>query len=189
MRAEGKYVGIGVVTYIEGTGIGPYEGARITVDNSGKVSVATGIGTQGQGHFTSFAQIVADQVGVDVKDVHLVSGDTADFHWGAGTFASRGAVVAGSAIHQTAVEVREKILKVASEQLEASPDDLELGDGVVQVKGVPETAIKLGDLAMQANPLRGAVKPGTEPGLESTSLFRAGDGHDSQRHARRHRRG
>jgi carbon-monoxide dehydrogenase large subunit len=170
-RAEGKKVGIGIAAYVEGTGIGPYEGARITVGGSGKVSVVTGIGTQGQGHFTSFAQIVADELGVDVRDVHLVTGDTDQFHWGAGTFASRGAVVAGSAIHAAAGEVRQKILKLAGEKLEVAAEDLELADGEVRVKGVPESAIKLGDLARQANPLRGAVKPGTEPGLEATSYF------------------
>jgi CO/xanthine dehydrogenase Mo-binding subunit len=159
------------VAYVEGTGIGPYEGARVTVGATGKVSVSSGIGTQGQGHFTSFAQIVADEVGVDVRDVHLVSGDTAAFHWGAGTFASRGAVVAGNAIYGAAHEVRQKILKMAAARLEVSEADLELGDGEVRVKGVPETAIKLGQLAMAANPLRGAVKPGTEPGLEATSYF------------------
>ncbi|MFN8458490.1 MAG: xanthine dehydrogenase family protein molybdopterin-binding subunit [Anaerolineae bacterium] len=171
LRAQGKKAGIGIAAYVEGTGIGPYEGARITVGGSGKVSVVSGIGTQGQGHFTSFAQIVADEVGVDVRDVHLVTGDTDQFHWGAGTFASRGAVVAGSAIHAAASEVRKKILKLAGEKLEAAAEDLELGEGEVRVKGVPESAIKLGDLARQANPLRGAVKPGTEPGLEATSYF------------------
>lgn len=171
LRAEGKHVGIGIVAYVEGTGIGPYEGARVTVGSSGKVNVATGIGTQGQGHFTSFAQIVADEVGVDVRDVYLITGDTDQFHWGAGTFASRGAVVAGNAIHSAANEVRKKILKLASEELEVAVEDLELADGEVRVKGVPETAIKLGQLATQANPLRGAVKPGTEPGLEATSYF------------------
>jgi carbon-monoxide dehydrogenase large subunit len=171
LRAEDKTVGIGIAAYVEGTGIGPYEGARITVGASGKVSVVTGIGTQGQGHFTSFAQIVADELGVDVRDVHLVTGDTDQFHWGAGTFASRGAVVAGSAIHAAAGEVRKKILKLASEKLEVALEDLELADGEVRVKGVPETAIKLGVLAQQANPLRGAVKPGAEPGLEATSYF------------------
>lgn len=171
LRAEGKRVGIGIAAYVEGTGIGPYEGARITVGTSGKVSVATGIGTQGQGHFTSFAQIVADEVGVDVRDVYLVTGDTDQFHWGAGTFASRGAVVAGSAIHAAAAEVRKKIFKQASEQLEVAEEDLELTGGEVRVKGVPETAIKLGQLAAAANPLRGAVKPGAEPGLEATAYF------------------
>jgi carbon-monoxide dehydrogenase large subunit len=171
LRAEGKHTGIGIVAYVEGTGIGPYEGARITVGTSGKVSVATGIGTQGQGHYTSFAQIVADELGVDVRDVYLVTGDTAEFHWGAGTFASRGAVVAGSAIHAAATEVRKKILKLAAQQLEVAEEDLELANGEVRVKGVPETAIKLGQLAIRANPLRGAVKPGAEPGLEATAYF------------------
>jgi carbon-monoxide dehydrogenase large subunit len=171
LQAEGKKVGIGLAAYVEGTGIGPYEGARITVGTSGKVSVATGIGTQGQGHFTSFAQIVADEVGVDVADVYLVTGDTDQFHWGAGTFASRGAVVAGNAIHNAATEVRKKILKMAGEHLEVAEEDLELAGGEVRVKGVPETAIKLGQLAMQANPLRGAVKPNAEPGLEATAYF------------------
>jgi carbon-monoxide dehydrogenase large subunit len=171
LRAEGRYVGIGVVTYVEGTGIGPYEGARTKVEASGKISVATGIGTQGQGHFTSFAQLVADQLGVRMEDVHLVTGDTDQFYWGAGTFASRGAVVAGNAIHASAVAVRNKILKMASEELEVGEQDLELVDGTVRVKGVPETSIRLGDLAVKANPLRGAVKANAEPGLEATAYF------------------
>ncbi len=170
-RAEGKYLGIGIVAYVEGTGIGPYEGARVQVQSNGKVNVATGIGTQGQGHFTSFAQIVADQVGVDVADVSLVTGDTDQFHWGAGTFASRGAVVAGNAINEAAKEVRRKILKFASEQLEAAEEDIELRNGEVFVKGSPDRAIALGTLAQQANPMRGAVKPDAEPGLESTNYF------------------
>jgi CO/xanthine dehydrogenase Mo-binding subunit len=171
LRAEGKCAGLGIVTYVEGTGIGPYEGAKVTVEASGRVSVATGIGTQGQGHYTSFAQIVADQLGVDVTNVRLVTGDTAKFYWGAGTFASRGAVVAGNAIHAAAVAVRKKVLKHASDALEVDEEDLELANGSVQVKGAPHTAIKLGDLALRANPLRGAVKPGAEPGLEATDYF------------------
>ena len=171
LRAEGKQVGIGVVCYVEGTGIGPYEGARVQVQASGKISVVTGVGTQGQGHFTSFAQIVAEQVGVDVKDIEVVTGDTDQFHWGSGTFASRGAVVAGNAINEAARNVRQKILKLASDQLEAAEDDLEIVDGQVRVKGVPQRAIALGQLAQDANPLRGAVKPGTEPGLEASNYF------------------
>jgi carbon-monoxide dehydrogenase large subunit len=171
LRAEGKAVGLGIVTYVEGTGIGPYEGAKVTVEASGRVSVATGIGTQGQGHFTSFAQIVADQLGVTPDKVRLVTGDTAEFYWGAGTFASRGAVVAGNAINAAALSVRRKVLKKASEDLEVDEEDLELVDGAVRVKGSPQTAIKLGELAQRANPMRGAVKPGTEPGLEATDYF------------------
>jgi carbon-monoxide dehydrogenase large subunit len=171
LQAEGKHVGVGVVCYVEGTGIGPYEGARVTIGTNGKVSVATGVGTQGQGHFTTFAQIVAEQLGINIRDISVVTGDTSEFHWGAGTFASRGTVVAGSACHEAAKAVRKKILRLASEQLEVAEDDLELVDGTVRVKGMPTSAIKLGDLAKDANPSRGAVQPGTEPGLEATSYF------------------
>ncbi len=171
LRAAGRHVGIGLVCYVEGTGIGPYEGARVHVEPSGKVTVATGVGTQGQGHFTSFAQIVADQLGVDVRDVRIVTGDTAEFHWGVGTFASRGAVVAGTAIYETAKAVRERALKIVSDLFEVGETDLELVNGRVQVKGVPEKSIALGAVAAKANPLRGAVAPNTEPGLEATRYF------------------
>ncbi|MBI3362225.1 MAG: xanthine dehydrogenase family protein molybdopterin-binding subunit [Chloroflexi bacterium] len=170
-RAEGKHLGIGVVAYVEGTGIGPYEGARVKVQASGKVSAVTGVGTQGQGHFTSFAQIVAEQLGVDVRDVEIVTGDTDQFYWGAGTFASRGAVVAGNAFNEAAKDVRQKILNLAAEHFEVAEEDLELVDGQVRVKGVPQRMISLGELAQKANPLRGAVKPGTVPGLEATNYF------------------
>jgi len=171
LRAEGRHVGLGIVSFVETTGVGPYEGARVTVESSGKVSVVTGVGTQGQGHFTSFAQVVADQLGVDVRDVRVVTGDTAQFHWGTGTFASRGAVVAGNAVNCAASNVRTKVLKLASKVLNAPEEELELADGQVRVADIPEQAISLGDLAVLANPLRGAVEPGTEPGLESTDYF------------------
>ncbi len=114
---------------------------------------------------------MADQLGVKVTDVRLVTGDTSEFYWGAGTFASRGAVVAGNAIHAASVAVRKKILEKAGAELEVAEEDLELVDGIVQVKGAPATAIKLGDLAARADPMRGAVKPGVEPGLEATDYF------------------
>jgi carbon-monoxide dehydrogenase large subunit len=171
LRAEGRHVGVGVVSYIEGTGIGPYEGARVTVDPSGRIRVATGLGTQGQGHYTAFAQIVAEALDVDVELVHVVTGDTREFGWGTGTFASRGAVVAGSACHAAAVKVREKIVAMASRVLGADEEQIDLADGRVSVRGIPERSLTLGDLARHANPLRGAVKPGTEPGLEATAYF------------------
>ncbi|MEO8358022.1 MAG: xanthine dehydrogenase family protein molybdopterin-binding subunit [Chloroflexota bacterium] len=171
LRAEGKHVGIGIVAYVEGTGIGPYEGAKVQVMGSGRVSVVTGVGTQGQGHFTSFAQIVAEQLGVDVDRIDVVTGDTDQFYWGAGTFASRGAVVAGNAINEAAKVVRKKILKLASEHFNAPEEELEIADGMVRVQDVPRMSISLGELAGKANPTRGAVKPGTEPGLEATSYF------------------
>jgi CO/xanthine dehydrogenase Mo-binding subunit len=115
--------------------------------------------------------VVAEQLGVEVTDVSVTTGDTAEIHWGCGTFASRGAVVAGNACHAAALAVRKKILKLASETLEVAEEDLELRDGRVGVRGVPGKAIALGELAQRANPLRGAVKPGTEPGLEATTYF------------------
>jgi carbon-monoxide dehydrogenase large subunit len=171
LRAQGRNVGIGIACYVEGTGIGPYEGAKVQVQANGKVSVATGIGTQGQGHFTSFAQIAADQVGVDVRNVDVVTGDTDQFYWGAGTFASRGAVVAGNAVNEAAKVVRQKIMRLAAEHFECAEEDLEIADGAVSVVGVPGQSVKLGALALKANPMRGAVRPGTEPGLESTQYF------------------
>ena len=170
-RAEGRHLGLGIVCYVEGTGIGPYEGAKLRVQPSGKVTLATGIGTQGQGHFTVLAQVVAEQLGVDVRDVEVTTGDTDQFDWGVGTFASRGAVVAGAATHEAAAAVRAKVLKAAAEHFECAEADLVLADGKVTLAGVPERAITLGELARLANPLRGAVKPGTEPGLEATRYF------------------
>jgi len=171
MRAEGKHIGIGIVAYVEGTGIGPYEGAKVQVMGSGRVSVVTGVGTQGQGHFTSYAQIVAEQLKVPVDQIDVVTGDTDQFYWGAGTFASRGAVVAGNAINEAAKVVRTKIFKLASEHFNAPEDELELEDGNIRVADVPSMTISLGELANMANPMRGAVKPGAEPGLEATNYF------------------
>lgn len=171
LRADGRCVGIGVVMYVEGTGIGPFEGARVQVQTSGRVSVVTGVGTQGQGHYTALAQIAAEQLGVDVEDVDVVTGDTDQFHWGSGTFASRSAVVSGNAVNEAAKDVRRKALALASQRLGAPEDELELADGAVCVRAEPTRAIGLGELARAANPLRGAVEPGTEPGLESTRYF------------------
>jgi len=141
------------------------------VEPSGVVRVATGVGTQGQGHYTVFAQIVAEVLGVDVTNVKVVTGDTREFQWGTGTFASRGAAVAGSACHAAALSVRGKILKLASQLLSVPEDGLELKDARVEVNGSPERGLTLAQLAGRANPLRGAVRPGSEPGLESTAYF------------------
>jgi carbon-monoxide dehydrogenase large subunit len=171
LRAKGHRVGVGIVSYVEGTGIGPYEGARVTVEPSGKVRLATGVGTQGQGHFTSFAQIVAEVLGVPVGDVHVITGDTGVFPWGTGTFASRGAVVAGNACYAAARAVRDKAIALAAERLKVDQSCLELAQSRVTVVGDSSRGIGLGELARLANPLRGAVRPGTEPGLEATAYF------------------
>ncbi len=171
LRAAGKKVGIGVVNFTEGTAVGPYEGARVTVGGNGKVNVATGISTQGQGHFTIFAQIVAEQLGVAVKDVNVITGDTGQFHWGAGTFAGRGATVAGTAVYNASLKVREKVLKYGARVLEVPESELELADGLVKVKNKPDKSIPIGQLAGMANPMRGTIEPGVEPGLEAVGYY------------------
>ncbi len=171
-RREGRHVGLGVACYVEGSGIGPYEGCRITVEPSGKVYLATSVGTQGQGHFTAFAQIVADALHVPVDDVVITTGDSGAFGWGTGAFASRAAVVAGNAVALAAEAVRAKALNVAGTALEARIDDLDLHDGRVFVRGAPGKSLGLGQLAAAANPLRGTIPDQWEqPGLEATRYF------------------
>src|SRR5437773_7284251 len=153
-RARGRYLGLGIGCYVEGTGIGPYEGAHVRIEPSGRVFVATGLTTQGQGHQTTFAQIAADALGCDPADVTVVTGDTRKFNWGAGTFASRALVTSGNAIGIAALKVRDKVLRIAAELLEVSSDDLELAGGVVGVRGMPDTALTPGALATVANPIR-----------------------------------
>jgi carbon-monoxide dehydrogenase large subunit len=171
LRAAGKTVGIGVAAYVEGTGIGPFEGARVQVQTSGKVTVVTGVGTQGQGHFTVLAQVTAAQLGVTMDDIEVVTGDSDRFHWGTGTFASRGAVVAGNATHEAAKAVREKAVRLAAEHLGVPEEQIELAGGRARVIDHADQSISLGELAKLANPMRGAVKPGSEPGLEATRYF------------------
>jgi len=190
-RTQGRYRGLGIACYVEGTGIGPYEGAHVRVEPSGKVFVATGLTTQGQGHQTTFAQIAAEALGCQPGDVTVVTGDTGRFNWGAGTFASRALVTSGNAVAVAARKVREKALRLAADLLEASPGDLELVDGVARVKGVPGRQLTLGALATVANPIRYAygkeaaeaalrlVKPrqgavlgeDEEPGLEARGYY------------------
>jgi CO/xanthine dehydrogenase Mo-binding subunit len=159
------------VAYVEGTGIGPFEGARVQVQTSGRVTIATGIGTQGQGHYTVLAQIAAERLGVDIALIDVVTGDTDQFHWGTGTFASRGAVVAGNAVNAAAEDVRRKAVRLAAKLLGVKEEQIELVGGAARVIGEPDRQMSLGDLAAAANPMRGAVEPGAEPGLESTKYF------------------
>lgn len=153
-RKQGHYLGIGIGCYVEGTAIGPYEGAHIRVETDGRVFASTGVTTQGQSHQTIFAQIVADQLGVEPKDVMVTTGDSQAFYWGVGTFASRAATVAGSAMHLAATKVREKAKTIAADLFEAAPEDIELADGNVFVKDSPHRALTLGQVAIKANPLR-----------------------------------
>ncbi|HEX6487408.1 MAG TPA: aerobic carbon-monoxide dehydrogenase large subunit [Candidatus Dormibacteraeota bacterium] len=173
-RPEGANIGMGLGVYVEGTGVGPYEGAHVQVLVSGKVLAATGIPSQGQAHATVWAQIVADELGVDVGDVEVTSGDTRRFPWGVGTFASRGAVTAGNAMHVAAQMVAEKAKQVAAAHLEANPDDLELAGGRVRVKGSPERGMPLGAAAVLSNPVRYAFGGGTEAATQFAPRPRPG---------------
>jgi aerobic carbon-monoxide dehydrogenase large subunit len=170
-RAEGRRVGIGLACYVEGTGVGPYEGGHVVVETSGKVKVATGLTSQGQGHQTVLAQLVADELGVPMEDVEVVTGDTRRFGYAVGTFASRTAVMSGSAVTLAARKAREKALRVAAEALEVSADDLVIVDGMVQVTGDPDSAIGLGTVAMLANPLRYAF----DDAAKAATQFAGGD--------------
>src|SRR6266568_3562253 len=173
-RPAGDHIGMGLSPYVEGTGVGPYEGAHVQVLVSGKVVAATGIPNQGQAHATVWAQIVADQLGVDVADVEVTSGDTRKLQWGVGTFASRGAVTAGNAMHVAAGMVAEKAKHIAADLLEADPADLELADGRVRVKGSPDRGVPLAAVAVHANPMRYAFGGGTEAATQFTPRQRPG---------------
>ncbi|WP_182523963.1 aerobic carbon-monoxide dehydrogenase large subunit [Nocardioides dongkuii] len=171
MAEQGRRVGIGLACYVEGTGVGPYEGAHVHVETTGKVKVATGLTTQGQGHATVFAQLVADELGVRFEDVEVVTGDTRRMPYAVGTFASRAAVMSGSAIHLAATRTREKVLRIAAEALEADEQDLEIVDGVVSVKGSPGTSLDLGTIAVLSNPLRYAF----DEASKAATQFSVGD--------------
>ncbi|MGI8692390.1 MAG: aerobic carbon-monoxide dehydrogenase large subunit [Geodermatophilaceae bacterium] len=152
--AEGRTVGIGMACYVEGTGVGPYEGGHVQVETSGRVLVSTGLTSQGQGHETAFAQIVAQELGVSLDDVVVTTGDTRRFGYAVGTFASRAAVMSGNAVALAARIVRKKALRIAADALECSPEDLDVIDGIVQVKGDPSAAMALSTVAVLSNPLR-----------------------------------
>jgi CO/xanthine dehydrogenase Mo-binding subunit len=173
-RPAGKRVGLGLAMYVEGTGVGPYEGAHVQVLVSGKVVAATGIPTQGQAHHTVFAQIVADELGVRPEDVEVTTGDTRRFQWGVGTFASRGAVTAGNAMGIAARLVAAKARRIAADQLEADAADLELAGGTVRVKGSPDRSLPLAAVAILSNPLRYAFGGGAEIATQFQARSRPG---------------
>ncbi len=169
-RREGpRPLGIGLSAYVEGTGIGPFEGADVTVDPSGRVFVKIGVSAQGQGHETSLAQVCADRLGVDVDDVVIVGGDTQAVGYGMGTIASRVAAVGGPAVARAASEVAEKAKRVAADMLECAPDDLLLAGGRVQVKGVPDRGVRLGEVARAA--VRSRALRTSGPGLGACAFF------------------
>jgi carbon-monoxide dehydrogenase large subunit len=172
LRAQGRRVGIGVSSYVEGSGYGPHEGAVVRVDQTGHVLVLTGAKPHGQGLETTLAQVCADQLGVHPDQVTVRAGDTALIAHGIGTFASRSAVTAGSAVGLAAQAVRRKALDVAAGLLETDPDDLDLADGRVFPRGAPGRGVALAEVAAAAAPgPRSRAPLGAEPGLEAQHYF------------------
>jgi aerobic carbon-monoxide dehydrogenase large subunit len=167
-RARGVHRGIGISGYVEGTAIGPYEGATVKLDLTGRVLVATGAINSGQGHETSFAQIAADALGVPLDWVTVIGGDTAAVPFGVGTFASRSAVTAGNSIADACREVRTKLARAAAALLEAGPGDIEIEDGRVFVKGAPGSAVDIARVVQASIPT--FAKPGVaSPDFEASA--------------------
>jgi len=169
-RGDSKLIGIGMACYVEMCGFGPFESAVVRVDPAGTVTAYTGTSAHGQGHETTFAQIIADRLGVDFDKVVVRHGDTASIPMGNGTGGSRSIAVGGTAILQATMKVQEKARRIAATMLEASVDDVVLAEGRYQVKGAPASALALGQIAARAY---GAELPeGVESGLEATDFFR-----------------
>ena len=169
---EGRYIGVGIGSYVEGTGLGPFEGATIRIQQNGRVTILTGAAPHGQGHKTTFAQICADQLGVGLDQIDVVTADTNAVSMGIGTFASRITVNAGNSVHIAAQAVREKLLKLAGCLMETHEADLELEGGRVSLKGVPERHKTFAELARTAQGMPGFSFPeGVSCGLEHTEYF------------------
>jgi carbon-monoxide dehydrogenase large subunit len=165
-----KRIGIGLACYAQGTGLGPFEGATVRVDPSGKVYVLIGVAAQGQGHATTLAQVCAQELGAAFADVIVSAGDTTIMPFGMGTGGSRVMVNAGPAVAQTAREVRSRAAQVAAELLECAPDDVRIAESRAFVAGLPDRAVPLGRLAQAAVRSR-AMKATGEPGLHACTFF------------------
>lgn len=169
---RGRYIGIGMGSYVEGTGLGPFEGVTVRVQENGKVLVKSGAAPHGQGHQTMFQQIVSDELGVPIDDIIVVLGDTDAISMGVGTFASRITANAGPAALSASQAVRAQILKVAARALDAREADLVLTEGRAEVKTGNRRSTTFGELAKLAQGYPGfSFAPGDVPGLENTAYF------------------
>ena len=181
-RKDGKLLGIGFSTYIEACGIAPsavvgalgaraglYEVGQVRVQPTGKVSVYTGAHSHGQGHETTFAQVVADRLGIPMEDVEIIHGDSESVAFGMGTYGSRSLAVGGSAIVKSLDKIIEKGAKIAAHKLEASEEDLEFAGGKWTVKGT-DKSVGFGDVALTAY-VPHNYPAGLEPGLDFSSFY------------------
>ena len=170
-RRSGRLPGIGLAVYAQITGTGAFEGADVRVSTDGRITVNTGAVDIGQGLTTTLAQLVAEELGVTTDRVQVLCGDTARISHGVGTFASRGAVMAGNAVAAAAIQVRAKAVELAAHLLEVSTADVEWRDGCAGVRGVSGRSVSLAQLAEACRPGDGHRPPGMLPGLEARHYF------------------
>ncbi len=178
LRARGRYPGIGFSTYVEICGMGPsaampaggWESSTVRVDPTGKVTVLTGVSPHGQGQETTFAQLVADGLGVDLEDIRIIHGDTDAVQYGIGTFGSRATAVGGTAMVHAMGKIKDKVIKIAAHLMESNPQDIVLEDGKYSVHGAPESGLSLAEIAQVAHVGVG-LPPETEPGLAESHFF------------------
>jgi carbon-monoxide dehydrogenase large subunit len=188
LRRQGRYRGLGVALVVEHSAYGPqslasrqmdltlaYDTSSVRMEPDGTVRVAVGLHNHGQGHETTIAQIAADELGIPVGDIEVVYGDTAIVPYGLGTWASRSTVCSGGATVLAAGDLRRRILELAADMLEASPDDLVVADRIVSVRGTPSRSVTVADVARRASHEPHLLPPGIEPGLEFTRRFIAPD--------------
>jgi CO/xanthine dehydrogenase Mo-binding subunit len=168
-RAEGRLLGVGVACYVELTGVGPFEGATIRADAAGRITVFTGVPSQGQGLETTLAQVAADELGVTPEDVAVIGGDTLGIGQGVGTFASRAAVVGGTAVALAARALRAKAVRLAAQALGVAADEIQQHGKVFAERASPERRIELGRVAAVA--AAATASHGVAPGLEATHFF------------------
>ncbi len=172
-REEGRPLGLGVACYVELTGVGPFEAATVRADAAGRITVFTGVPSQGQGLETTLAQVAAGELGVTPQDVSVIGGDTLGIAQGIGTFASRAAVVGGSAVALAARELRAKAVRLAAQALGVAEDEIQQHGTLFAERARPDRQVELGRLASTAALASSAS--GVAPGLEATHFFQPPD--------------
>ena len=174
-RKQGRYLGVGLASYVEICGFGPWESSTIRVEPSGAVTVFSGIMPQGQGQETTFAQIISDRLGVPFDQITVQFGDTATTPQGNGTMGSRGLAVGGGAVMLSVDKIQDKARRIAANVLEVSVDDIEFENGQFQVKGSPDRGMDLPAIANVAYNEMDKLPSDVDPGLETTDFFRPED--------------
>ncbi len=183
-RREGRYLGIGLATYVEISGAAPsavagtlgaraglWESALVRVHPTGKVEVFTGSSSHGQGHETSYAQMAGSGLGIPIDDIQVIHGDTDKVPFGTGSFGSRSVAVGGGAIHMSVEKIKTKAKKLAAHLLEAAEEDIVYEDGKLFVQGAPAQAKTIQEIALASYVYSTDLPEGMEPGLEATSFF------------------